>query len=795
MDGTPTQLQPLLHDRPQQQQQQQQQRASARASARAARQDALIAAVRDNAQEVANRPPLRRVHRKKKREVVGFKVVQPANSRMPFQVVVKGAADAPVVGRAKPNEFIETVKKTGSGVIQPIERNPFFWIILTGVVIGNGCVSYWDKDEHSALIGAVFAAAFETIVPAVGMFLLLSYFLENACSVIFPSVLATTIYQSLMLLPRLWLVVLLLNFLLSPLFIDRSEMQEGTSSDIRSWNLAKELIKYVGAYLEEMPNRHDGWFTTGWKSFWVLCDTHGFFSMPSVGTAVAVAAAAIYLPYASPAIAESVAKGLKLAGPVANAVVPIGIAGLKGGNAQFGKSLKGTGLENLWVFVTSWLFLLSSFAYTFPAQASFISTKVSGLQFANQYYSDFFKNVEFRLGAAVQKRTVPTEGGLVSTPDSVIDKFRNAIKGKPDGQEQGGVAGAAANIIGVVAEGIAGIYYGPGKEEIKRKEVLDVENALLKLLPPAGVCDSVAARTLLWLFPLSPLSGTVTDVWSTDPRLESVRARSINLAIAANDGLLAAKISEINRIYGKGLISWFLHDDSPKTWLMNMTYTLYPAAFTAAELKTITAATEAFDDKINDFYSYKNISENRESFKLLGFNTDSVEKDAKTNNGFIGMERLHDMLGFFRGTPSLLSSSMNIPSLMNIPTEQQELQKSKLLRMVDTIAELKVPFLADCAYCSDFSKTPWMMKDASCEWDISRGSTYNYPDALAYDQGVSERIKDWRKAVEAKGDKCGIVDVYVPYLLGNVIESVEYCRPANSTSFEARIEPVCKTLP
>jgi hypothetical protein len=574
--------------------------------------------------------------------------------------------------------------------------------------------------------------------------------------------------------------------------------------DIRSWNVAGEVIKYIGVYLEKMPNRGDGFAAHTWKSFWVFTETHGFFSTPTLA-ALGIAASAIFYTYASPAVAASVAKGLKVAGPVAKAVIPINIAG---GNVQFNKSLKDVGLEKWYGFFTGLTVVMGSFAYSYPTAARFVSTKVSGLQFANQYYTDFVHNIQRRLDEKAEKVDAEQQQQQQAAKGGQVTKYQY-----PRRQDQ-----SVTKTIGDAAQDFTewglGLFLPNGKTKKQReeakKEVQDVEGALRKLLPPAGVCDKDSARLLLWSFPLSPLSGTVTDVWETDKLLMHYRERSINLAIAANDGLLAAKISEVNREYGRGSLPWF-YGDSPQQWLMPMDYTLHPAVFTKEEKETIKAATDAFDNRIENFYSYENIKENKESFQVLGFNTGTVENDT-TNTGFIGMERLRDMLGTEATSTNGCSngpggSSMNVARYRNVCGRDRSLfdnpammidenssdQFKQIVKMLQVVQGLEYSFLANCEYCSDFSKTPWILSRLyAWEWDVSRVSSRRYYVGSSPDEAG---MKDWRKGVEGRGGVCGFIEVPYRNAGTHLNDSIAYCLPANSTSFEARIKPVCKNLP
>ncbi len=740
------------------------------ASIRAAKQDALIAAVRDLYQ------PPRRLHRKKpkpppvvvvvdeegkpleaeKAKEVAMKIekqglLQPAPPAPPKPV-------APVAvkfeqGQGKQNEygFVDAAKRAGTGAFLPIERNPIVWLII-GLLMCLAVYSAFPAQENdSAFISIVVSSAFNVCFQLAGAVILLSYAVEITLAKIFIAEIASALTRWVLLVLRAWLFIISLNLFLSWFFKPAPDKITGrratpdTEAENRSWNFAGQLIKAVGSFVDAVPNSSDSALGHAWKGFWIAWSFVSSSASLALGSGLLVGWLSFVFPQLGAFLYANSGWLLPLGFDLGKQVGYFGYGNYKAvkkeGYRQVYGALEQTGYLNLATqivaFATLFVAAAGAFYWFFPNTSVYLLTKATGLQSANDYYILLISEAQRRLDLANEKPAPKTTDGKSTTDGQLVVPFtpttfppffeniHNKIK-ETGGEDQSALS-TVTTAVQLVVETVAGTVLKPPAEKIREGKVLAVIDALSKLLPLAGVCDREAARVLLLVFPNSELSGSVGDVWSSDNALMRIRAASINAVIASKDGLLAAKISEVNRSLA-GIIPRFwrysVSSDLPLFWLETTTYLSSRAKFSDDEWDTISEAVKDFDGRIEKFYSFENISKNKLYFNNLGFNTSKVEEEARTKNAgaiqkFAGMDNLRYMVGFQERVVDYAWDSENQIRIREDLTKPVNEQMGILVSILSGSGKLAP---GGSEYCSSFSETPWILGSGigMARWRVER---------------------------------------------------------------------------
>jgi hypothetical protein len=732
------------------------------ASIRAAKQDALIAAVRD-----LYRPP-RRLHRKKPKPPPVVVVVdeggKPLEAEKAKEVAIKiekqgllqppappapPAPPKPVApvavkfeeGQGKPNEygFVDAAKRVGtSGAFLPIERNPIVWLIIGLLMCLAAYSAFPAQENQSAFISIVVASAFNVCFQLAGAVILLSYALEITFARIFIAEIASALTQWVLLVLRAWLFIISLNLFLSWFFRPAPDKKTGrvaganTEAENREWNFAGRLIKAVGAFVDAVPNSSDSALEHARKGFWIAWSLVSSSASLAIGSGILVGWLSFVFPPLGAFLYANSGWLLPLGFDLGKKAAYFGYENYKAvkkeGYRQVHGALKTTGYLNLAMqigaFATLFVAAAGAFYWLFPAPSVYLLTKATGLQSANDYYLLLISEAQRRLNlySANEKPMPKTIDGQVLVPfkqPPFFKNIRNEIK-QTGGEEQSALS-TVTTLVQIGVKAAAGTLLPPPAEKIREAKVQAVLDALSKLLPLAGVCDREAARVLLLDFPNSKLSGSVSAVWSSDDALMRIRAASINAAIASKDGLLAAKIAEVNRSSGGFIPSLWLFSDNPLFWLERTTYLSSRAKFLDDEWDTISEAVKDFDDRIEKFYSIENISKNKLYFNNLGFDTSKVEEEARTKDAkaiqkFAGMDNLRYMVYL------------------------EDFQDRKELEILVSIltGSGKLPPPGGSEYCSSFSETPWILASGigMATWRVERA-----PRHLAWFFGTREQVR------------------------------------------------------
>jgi hypothetical protein len=292
-------------------------------------------------------------------------------------------------------------------------------------------------------------------------------------------------------------------------------------------------------------------------------------------------------------------------------------------------------------------------------------------------YSYFMKRVKSSIESKEKKQI--NERKKAPKPATTADQV--VVIGR------GTVIENSGNLIGNAAKTIAELFTG-GTAPIVAPEPSSVEQRLVTMLAGAGVCTPRALEWLLFDVPMFCGDGSISDALSVENKyIRQTRILSIVMLIAKSDEKLAAKIGAIALFNEISLLSWVFSN----SWqvaieaLSSGSFLEKPGDFSDFEQIKIDAAREEFDLAVATFYSFENISDNKDLFDYMKFNTSNVVDEYKSGKrGFIGKDLLRSLQ-------------------VNTWQVREVSFKVRIL-----IQEMKGK---DCELCSDFKKSSRIVTD------------------------------------------------------------------------------------
>ena len=316
-------------------------------------------------------------------------------------------------------------------------------------------------------------------------------------------------------------------------------------------------------------------------------------------------------------------------------------------------------------------------------------TWFSGLSLSHYMYSYLINSIN---------EQIRSEGveEVISATTNVVDKAYEVAK-----QSIALPIEFAASTLNFIGKATNTLLLLPAPKPDEETAQIKLHRARSLIFQEAGVCTYGGARIML-KFMATAADGPVSTAWlKSSQMLRSARALSINTKIASTNGDLGAKILGFNRylVYGHTFSSDGV--DTPERWMSSdAVYTnfddiLFGDIFSLSEEAMIKEAITEFDNRINKFFSYEQITNKANLWKEAGFYVDRViSEHRKTNRlGYIGAENMRSMIGL-------------LPGELEVKDAMKEARKS--FNSFSTLTQHKRGWLESGAEC-DLEDRSWLL--------------------------------------------------------------------------------------